>query len=192
MQIPVRVSFRNMPTSDAVEAACLEEAERLERFDDRIVGCAVVVSRPHQHSQRGNLYEVRIEVSIPGEDVFVNRGPGQHAQDEDVFLALREAFEAARRQVQDRVDKRRHQVKHHDEPPQGRVLRLFPEDGYGFIETSDGRELYFHEGSVQHGVFGQLQPGDSVRFVEEEGPKGPRALSVRRLGSRQRGSPGAP
>ena len=70
------------------------------------------------------------------------------------------------------------QVKRHEAAPQGRVARLFPEEGYGFIESVDGREIYFHRNAVVNGGFERLAVGAAVRFAEASGDKGPQASTV--------------
>jgi cold shock CspA family protein len=95
---------------------------------------------------------------------------------------MRDAFDTARRKLEDYVRRRRQAVKAHEVPPHGRVSRLFPQEDYGFIETPDGREIYFHRHSVLHDAFERLQVGAEVTFAEEEGKKGPQASTVRLVG----------
>ncbi|MHC5022358.1 MAG: HPF/RaiA family ribosome-associated protein [Planctomycetota bacterium] len=178
MQKPVQVAFRGMKVSDAVEAACWEEAAKLERYFDRMTGCRVVIAEPHRQHRKGNLFEVRIDLTVPGGEIVVTREPPAHHADEDVFVALRDAFDTARRRLEDFARRRRGQVKAHEPQARGRVARLFQDDGYGFIEDDDGRELYFHRNSVLGDGFGRLAIGTTVRFAEEEGDKGPQASSV--------------
>lgn len=189
MQVPVQVTFRDMPVSDAVEAACLKEAAGLERFYDRITSCRVVVAESHRRHQKGNLYEVRLDVAVPGRVLAVNREPAEHHRDEDVHVAVREAFDRMRRQLEDHARRARGQVKVHDQPPYGRVARLVPEKAHGFIETTDGREIYFSSNSVLDGGFDRLEVGTEVRFAEEAGDKGPQASSVTPVGRHHHASP---
>ncbi len=122
MQVPVQVTFRDMPVSDAIEAACWEESEKLERYYDRITSCRIVVAESHHRRQKGNLFEIRIDLAVPGRVLVVNREPSKHHRDEDVYVAIREAFERARRQLEDFVDRQRGQVKTHEELPGGRQV----------------------------------------------------------------------
>ena len=92
-------------------------------------------------------------------------------------MALRDAFDAARRQLQDYARRQRADTKVHVEPPHGRVSKLLPD--YGFLTTPDGREIYFHRNSVLGDAFETLAIDTPVRFVEEEGDKGPQASTVR-------------
>lgn len=187
MQVPLEVSFRNMERSPELEAAVREKAAKLEEFYDRITACRVVVEAPHEHHQKGNLYHVRVYLSLPEHDVAVDRDPGEHHAHEDVQVAIRDAFKAARRQLQDVVRKLRGKTKSHETPPHGRVKQVFPSaadpgEGYGFIETPDGRAVYFHAHSLLGVELKGVGPGMEVRFVEEQGEQGPQATSVQVVG----------
>jgi cold shock CspA family protein len=100
------------------------------------------------------------------------------AEADDLHVAIRSSFDAAERQLEDYVRLRRGDVKTHEEPLRGRVARVFPDEGYGFIETAEGREVYFHERAVRQGRFAELRPGDTVTFGEELGEEGPQANFV--------------
>ncbi len=182
MQIPLQISFRNMDPSPAVEARIREKAAKLERFHDRIVGCTVVVEAPHRHHHKGKLYNVRIEISVPGKNVVVDRArPIDHAH-EDVYVALRDAFDAAVRRLEDQTRKMRGSVKAHEEPTHGKIENLFGD--YGFITTAEGDEVYFHRNSVVGADFDALEVGNEVSLVvaEEEGEKGLQASTVKPIG----------
>jgi ribosome-associated translation inhibitor RaiA len=113
MQMPLKISFDGMDSSPAVEARIREKAAKLERFYDRIVGCSVVVVAPHRHHHKGKLYSVRIDLSVPGHDIHIGRaGPENHAH-EDVYVALRDSFNAAGRLLEDHVRRMRGDVKTH-------------------------------------------------------------------------------
>jgi cold shock CspA family protein/ribosome-associated translation inhibitor RaiA len=181
MQIPVEISFRGVPRWEKAEAEVRERAAELERFFNRITSCRVLIEAPHLHSQKGQLYHVRVDLTVPGREIVVKRDPALHQSHEDLYLAIRDAFRSVRRQLQDYVRERRGLTKTHDTPPHGRVTKLFPQEGYGFVETADGREVYFHRNSVL-GEFAHLEIGTEVRFVEEPGEKGPQATSLRPVG----------
>lgn len=182
MKLPLQVSFRHMEHSEAIEAIVREKAARLDTFAGDIMSCRVVVEPAAKHHQHGNLYEVRIDLTLAGEEIAVTREPSEHTEYRDIQVALRDAFDTARRKLEDYVRRRRGSIKAHEVPPHGRVSQLFPEQGYGFLETPDGREIYFHRHSVLHGAFDRLQVGIEVTFVEEEGQKGPQASTVRLVG----------
>jgi cold shock CspA family protein len=182
MELPLQIAFHNLPHSGAIEQVIRDKAERLDRFCDHIMGCRVVVEMPHQHHQHGNLYQVRIDITVPGEEIVVNREPSAHTAFKDITVAIRDAFDSALRQLEDYVRRRRGLVKAHETLPHARVARIYPHEDYGFLTTPDGREIYFHRQSVVHGNFDQLEAGTEVTFVEEEGDKGPQASTVKVVG----------
>ncbi|MHC5010164.1 MAG: cold shock domain-containing protein [Planctomycetota bacterium] len=182
MQIPLEVVFHGVARSAAAEHLITRHADKLERFYDRITSCRVVVTAPHRRRRTGVRYAVRIDITVPKNEIVVNRHPEKGALHEDLESAVRDAFSAAVRRLEDHVRKIRGDVKAHATPPHGRVSNLFPDAGYGFIETPDGDEIYFHWNSVLDGGFSLLEVGTEVRFVEEPGEHGPNATSVRPAG----------
>jgi cold shock CspA family protein/ribosome-associated translation inhibitor RaiA len=199
MILPLQISFRNMKSSEAVEARVREEVSKLETFYQKIMHCRVVVELPHKHRRKGDLYHVRIDLTVPGEEVVVRHEPSleaslrqvdaekrsksaeAHAAHKDVYVVIRDAFKEARRQLQDYTRRTRGQTKRHESMPAGRVSKLFPDKDYGFLETADGREIYFHRQSVLNRAFDRLKIGSSVSFIEERGEKGIQASTVRRV-----------
>ncbi len=181
METPLQVTFRGMDPSEAVRTNIEEKVEKLERVFDRITSCRVVVELPHRHKSKGKLFEINIELVVPGDVIVVNRTPSEAHAREDIYVALRDAFNTTRRQLEDYARKRRKEVKTHREPPRAKVVRLFEEQDYGFLQTPDGREIYFHRNSVIDG-FDRLEVGSEVRFVEGRGEEGPQASTVERLG----------
>jgi ribosome-associated translation inhibitor RaiA len=121
MQVPVQVTFRDMPVSDAVEASCWDEAAKLDRYFDRITSCRVVVAASHRRHLKGNRFDVRIVLNVPGQELVVSRRPPEHHADEDIGVAVREAFDTARRQLEEYARKQRGQVKLHEVPPVPKV-----------------------------------------------------------------------
>lgn len=184
MQLPLQVTFRNMDASPMVEVAVREKAEKLERFIDRIMGCRVTIEAPNRRHHKGKLYHVRIDITVPGGEIVVNKEKPKNHAHEDVYVAIRDAFNAAKRRLEDHARKRRGDVKVHEAPLHGKVLQLFPAEDYGFIAAADGREIYFHRNSVVNGSFDDLEEGSEVRFVIalKEGIKGPQASTVRPVG----------
>jgi ribosomal subunit interface protein len=178
MQTPLQITFRDMDPSPAIEARIREKAAKLERFFDRITSCRVVVEARNKHQRTGRLYAVRIDLRLPGEEVVAGHGHPQDHAHEDVHVAIRDAFDALGRRLEDHARRFRAEVKQHTAPAHGRVARLFPD--YGFVETADGQEVYFHRNSVAEGSFAHLRAGDEVRLVvaEGEGEKGAQASTV--------------
>ncbi len=182
MSAELEIVLRDVePYEEPVRAAINEKFAKLERFSGDIMGCRVVVEAPHRHRREGRLFHVRIDLTLPGKVVVVDREPHAHVAHEDIHVAVRDAFRAARRKLEDRVRLLRREVKLHETPPQGFVSKIFPKDGYGFIGTPDGREIYFHKNSVLDDAFARLAAGRKVSFFEEEGEKGPQASTVRLL-----------
>lgn len=182
MHVPLEIRFHNVDPSAAVETAVREAAAKLEQFADDITSCRVTVEGPHKRHQQGNLFAVHVDVRYAGGEVVASREPSERHAHEDVYVAVRDAFRAARRQLQDRVRIRRGDVKPHAAEPHGRILSLDPTRDCGLIETSDKREIYFHRNSVLNASFGELEPGVEVRFSEERGDAGPQASTVRVIG----------
>ena len=173
MRVPLQITARNISLSDAAKSSIEDKAAKLDSISDAIISCRVVVEVPHRHQHQGVLYNVRIDLTVPGNELVIKREPH-----EDLYVAIRDAFDAARRQLQDYQRRQRGHVKVHEEAPLARVSKLFPSDGYGFLETPDGREIYFHGHSVLGGGFSHLEIGTEVRFAEEDGDKGPQASTV--------------
>jgi cold shock CspA family protein/ribosome-associated translation inhibitor RaiA len=206
MENPLQITFRNMPPSAAIEDAIREKAAKMESYYDHIVGCHVVIEAPHRHHHKGKAYLVRIDLKVPGGELVINRGrnrlnaakirdpelagkdlaenhePSKHAAHEDLYVAIRDAFNAAGRKLQDYARRRRGEVKAHEPAALARVTRILSEEDYGFLETPDGREVYFHKNSVLQPGFNHLAVGSEVYFAEEVGDKGPKATTVRLAG----------
>ncbi|OGI43057.1 MAG: 30S ribosomal protein S30 [Candidatus Muproteobacteria bacterium RBG_16_64_11] len=180
MKLPLQVVFRNMAASAAVEAKIRERAEQLDRIYEHIMSCRVIVEAHHKHHHQGNLYHARIDLKVPDTEIVASREPDEHHAHEDVFVAVRDAFDAVGRRLEDYARRRRGQVKVHEVPPHGRIAELNPD--YGMIETADGRLVYFHRNSVLDADFDQLKIGTEVRFVEEVGELGPQASTVYVIG----------
>jgi ribosomal subunit interface protein len=108
MQIPLQITIRGIEHSDALETHIRNKADKLDEFFDHIMSCRVVVEVPHKHHHQGKQFNVRLDIGVPGSEIVVNR---DHA--EDVYVALRDAFDAAKRQVEDYVRKIRGDIKTH-------------------------------------------------------------------------------
>lgn len=173
MKTPLQITFRDMERSDALETHIREKADKLETFFDPIMSCRVVVEMPHQHKHQGKFFNVRLDIGVPGSEIVVNRD-----QHEDVYVALRDAFDAAGRQLKDYARRLHGETKVHPQEFTGLVARLVPEEGYGFIRRADGNELYFNADNLVNSRFDQLQEGVEVKFIEEMAAEGPQAKRV--------------
>lgn len=179
MQTPVQINFQDVTHSPAIENLIQEKAQELQRYFGRIVSCRVALRAPHKHRRNNSsYYHVTVEVSVPGKDVVAGREPGAAGSHDDLRTAIRDSFRAAKRQLQNHAHRMRREVKTVVSPPHGRILRLFPYEGYGFLIREDGQEVYFHRHAVLDGEFDQLKVGDEVRFADEVGEKGLQATTV--------------
>ncbi|MBC8072627.1 MAG: ribosome-associated translation inhibitor RaiA [Deltaproteobacteria bacterium] len=111
MKLPLEITFRNVARTDELEERIRTKAAKLDRFFDNITGCRVVVESPHNHHQKGNRYLVRIDLSVPGGEIVVNRDQQTHDH-EDIGIALRDAFSAAQRQLQAYAEKHNPATSH--------------------------------------------------------------------------------
>ncbi|MDH4192495.1 MAG: HPF/RaiA family ribosome-associated protein [Betaproteobacteria bacterium] len=173
MQVPLQITFHDLPPSNALEARIREKAGRLDTFHPRIMSCRVVIEARDRHRQQGKQYTARIDVRVPRHEVVINRD-----HDEDVFVAVRDGFDAMTRRLEDVVRIERGDVKAHDIAQHGRVTRLFTDEGYGFIVTPDRREFYFSRDNVVEPSFDHLEPGIAVQFIEEAADEGAQAKRV--------------
>jgi len=113
MMIPLQITWRDIDKSEAVEASVREHAEKLDQFCDHINSCRVVIEAPHHHKNKGNIFHISIDITAPGKEIAVTRDPSKHQAHEDMYVAIRDAFNAARRQVQEYVRIQRGDVKTH-------------------------------------------------------------------------------
>jgi len=113
MQLPLQITFHNIPTSEAVETKIRERAEKLARITDNIMACRVTVDAPHKHRHKGSTYQVRIDLNVPGNEIVVSRDPGLNHAHEDIYVTIRDAFNAVRRQLENYVRQRQGNDKQH-------------------------------------------------------------------------------
>ena len=197
MQEHLQITFRDFAASEWIERRVRDEVARLDRYYPRILGCKVLLGFAHGRHATGNRFRVRIDLALAGGDIVVSHEPDLHASLQDVeigrptkkleteperkhlIVAVDEAFETARRRLQDFAARQRGETKLHEPSPRGRVVRLDAAGEYGFLEAGDGHEVYFHRNSVLDGGFDDLAVGSDVVFSEQAGEQGPRASAVR-------------
>ncbi|MBI5328444.1 MAG: ribosome-associated translation inhibitor RaiA [Deltaproteobacteria bacterium] len=177
MKLQLQITSLNFEITDIIKEQIREKVEKLDNFYSHIMRCRVVIEVPHRHKHKGMLYDIHIYMTVPGGEIVIKREP-----DEDIYVAIRDAFDAALRKLEDYARKQRGDTKRHEEIPPAMVSAIFPDKGYGFITTLDGREIYFHENSVLNNEFKLLKVGAEVHFAEEQGEKGPQASTVRIIG----------
>ena len=196
MLLPVQITFRNIEDHVGLDDYVQKEAAKLERFYSRISSCRVVVERP-QRATSSKCFHVRIDLGVPNEELVVKHIPSLRGTLEDMQTqksrreaksvlvhknpkrAIHEAFQEMGRQLQDYAHRQTGAVKAKQSTREASVKEVLPTEGYGFLETDDGRTVYFHQASVLDGHFPQLRIGTRVKFVEEQGDKGPQASTVK-------------
>jgi len=203
MLLPVQITFRNMDDHTGLDDYVQKEAAKLEHFYSRISSCRVIVERP-QGAASSKFYHVRIDLGVPNEELVVKHVPSLHGILQDMQTqksrrearsilgqrnpkrAIHEAFQEMGRQLQDYARRQEGAMKT-KQGAQGAVVKeISPQQGYGFLETDDGRAVYFHQASVLDGHFPQLRVGTKVHFHEEQGDKGPQASTVKVIHPRKR------
>ncbi len=183
MQTQAEIQFQGLAATPAIRDAIDKHVAELEQRWGRITACRVAVKAPGQHHRKGGLYEVHVRLALPdGREVNVERTPPADERHADLTFAIDDAFKHARRQLQDQVRRTQGHVKHREGPPTGTVVRLDPSGEFGFLETADGQEIYFHRNSVLNDSFARLQVGSHVTYAEEPGDKGTQATTVRLVG----------
>lgn len=195
MTLPIQVTFRNTEPSGRLEAVVHKEAAKLEKFYPRIMSCRVSIELPEHRRRFGTLHRIRIDLGLPGGELVVKSEPNLrdsipeearkatkqlevNTPHKHIELAIRDAFRSARRQLEDYARRQRGDVKAHEDN-RAQVVELHPNQGYGLLETPDGRHIYFHRNSVLRGSFGRMKVGSAVAFAEEQGDHGPQASTVR-------------
>ncbi len=180
MQVPVQITFRHMEPDSSARTQVEHRLAELEQFYDRIIACQVVVEESHRHQRQGKIFHIRIEMTVPGRTITVDRDPAEHHAHEDAHVAIRDAFDAVRRQLEDHARRQRGEEKVHAAAPIGHITQVFPDRGYAFLTTAEGEEVYVHRNSVAEDGFARLRVGDKVRYAlaPDPGEKGPQASTV--------------
>lgn len=180
MQIEPQIRFRGMDPSPSVEEIVRERIARLSRFHDRITSCVVVIEAPHRRGHQGKIYRAQVNITVPGATIVTGRISDNDHAHEDVYVAIRDSFDAAQRQLEDITRKKSgHRVKAHPETLRGKIARLVQDEGYGFIIAPDGREFFFRRESMTSAEqWTALSEGSEVRFSEHAGAQGPHATAV--------------
>lgn len=171
--LPVQITIKDIPTSPAVESHIRKKVEKLQKVFSRITSCRVVVEQPQRHKHQGKLFNVRIDVAVPGKEFVATR-----KHDEDMYITIRDAFNAMERQLEEYGRKRHGRVKTHNNLLHGHVTRMMPEEGYGFIQGVDGNDYYFSMTNVAYPNFAALSIGDAVEYMAEVLSEGRQAHHV--------------
>jgi cold shock CspA family protein/ribosome-associated translation inhibitor RaiA len=187
MQVPLELTFEGCEPSDELRDEVERQMAHLEKFSQRVTSCHVIIHGASRRHRQGGSVRVDVRLAMPqGRDVIVNTAHGDRPETEHPKVAIAEAFAAARRRLEDAVREMRGDVKTHVAQDNGKIARFLAGQDCGFIETADGREVYFHRNAVLTGAFGRLKVGDEVRFVEDMGDNGPQASTVELAGGHRR------
>ena len=181
LQTPPEITFHNLDSSPALEAEIRQRIEKLERLYDRLIGVRVSIEALHNQHRTGNVYECHINLMVPGPDLVVSRKPHkakEKYQNPDAYTAVRDAFQAAERQLKEYKQKQAGDTKRHEPLMQGQVAEMHPEEDYGYLLTAEGALLYFNRAAVINGDFDQYERGDVVHYVAGNGESGPSAVKV--------------
>ncbi len=184
MDIPLEITFRGLDQSADLEHLIRVKAAKLKKLCSDIVSLRVTVEEEFKPQNIGLSRSVRLECNVPpSKDLVIKREAMDQDQHKDVGMLLREAFEAAWVTLQKLREKQKGKVKTHPEQEVVALVdRLFYHEGFGFLKTIDGRDVYFHRNSVLGRNFDDLKPGDGVTFAAEMGEEGLRATSVHLVG----------
>jgi cold shock CspA family protein/ribosome-associated translation inhibitor RaiA len=190
MEVPLQIAFKNLDSSTFIENLIRERAARMERLHANIISCRVVVQVPHRSPESGKPpIGVSVEVEVPGKKRLIGKDEQErHEAKNDQYAVVSRAFEAVERQLKSDADVKRGDVKRHEgDGETGRIVRLFPNEDYGFIEVRGSTDLYFTRNAVTGGNFDDLEVGTMVEVsrATAEGPMGPQASSVKLLNARR-------
>lgn len=190
MEVPLQIAFKNLDSSTFIENLIRERAARMERLHANIISCRVVVQVPHRSPESGKPpIGVSVEVEVPGKKMLIGKDEQErHEAKNDQYAVVSRAFEAVERQLKSDADVKRGDVKRHESDGEtGRIVRLFPNEDYGFIEVRGSTDLYFTRNAVTGGNFDDLEIGTMVEIsrATAEGPMGPQASSVKLLNARR-------
>jgi ribosomal subunit interface protein len=172
MLLEPSINFLNFPHSPVLEEHVSEKINKLNQFYQNIMHCDVALILTQNKKHQGKLYNVRIKLTVPGEELSVTK-----PTDEDVYVAVRDAFQVITRRLREYSARRRQNVKLHPRFHHGVIARIFPEEGYGFID-SNGSEYYFSVTNVAYPDFARLNSGMEVQFLESWGDDGRQANRV--------------
>jgi cold shock CspA family protein/ribosome-associated translation inhibitor RaiA len=173
LPLNIFIEGRNLEILPEWKAKIEEELNRLQNhYNDPIVSARVEIIGTGHHKQ--GQFEIRIVATVPGNVLTVTR------QGELVHPLIIESFDVLDRRLKETSATKQQKVKNHQETAlNGKILRIFPDEDFGFIEMVDGSEVYFHANAVKKGKFENLQVGQKVKLAWEEGLKGPQASWVR-------------
>ena len=181
MQQPLEITFRDVERTPSLEKLIYKEASKLDKAHNNVIRCRIAVEKPHEYQKTGNPFRIRLEILVPkNPEIVVTRDPSDEEMHNPLEFIIKDTFKTAKRRLRKLEDRQRWDVKKHPEQETTAVIeKLFQKEGYGFLRTVDGQEIYFHRNSVLNDEFDRLEIGTGVNFVKKMGKKGPQASSVR-------------
>lgn len=181
MQVPPEVALRELDATDELRDTIQEGIDDLEEVYPNLISCRTVVADDTPGQQSGSNYRVRLDLSIPGTNFVVEEDNAGPDSTRSARQTLKDAFSTARRRLKKEKDRQRGDVKVHELPPHGRIVRLLTDDTgvrYGFIESREGERIYFHEDALVDLDYADLEIGSEVRIAVAAGDGGPQASTV--------------
>jgi cold shock CspA family protein/ribosome-associated translation inhibitor RaiA len=184
MKIPPEITYRNVEKTNAIDTLVNEKVAKLEHVCNYINSCHIAIEKTHDRPRSGSPYRVRIDMTVPpGHELVAESNPSESNQYDPLDAVIRDAFNIARQQLV-KLTKQQHESdrsKSYEavQETTALVTKLFRDQGYGFLKTFDGREIYFHSNSVLHNDFERLEIGTGVHFSLEQGEEGPQASTVK-------------
>jgi ribosomal subunit interface protein len=182
MKVPPEITYRDVDKTAAIDTLINEKIAKLERLCDYISSCHIAIEKAHDRPKSGSPYRVRIDLTLPpSHELVADSNPAESNQYVELDTVIRDAFSKIERQLKEQTRQQRESEKTKSgsaSDTTALVVRLFEADGYGFIKSLDGEEIYFHRNSVLHDDFDRLEVATGVRFEAEEGEKGPQATTV--------------
>lgn len=181
MEVPIEITFRGVDHTDTLDQLIRDKAARLERFHDRLTSCHIVVEHPQEHLSSGRPWRVRLDLTVPpGNEIVVRKEPGKGDMHEQLTTVIKDAFDAAERQLKELHERQRGDVKQDAESESvGIVSRVLPDEGYGFITDPSEQDIYFHRNAVLNHEFERITEGTAVWYQAELGEDGLQATAVR-------------
>jgi ribosome-associated translation inhibitor RaiA len=161
----IHITFHQLDHSKALGQRISNKAQKLLKFHPYVSYCRIVVNQPHHHKHKGNLYNIHLEIKVPGQELVINKQPGVKTHPhQDPYVAVDDAFKAAERSLNRYKEKMEGIIKHHQPPLHGTISKL--ENNYGYIESPNHSEIYFHENTLDSKMkFSDLTVGSTVHFA---------------------------
>lgn len=183
MKVPAEITYRDVDKTSAIDNLVQEKIAKLERVCGYLNSCRIAIEKVQDRPRSGSPFRVRIDMTVPpSHELVADSHPNEQNQYVELDTVIRDAFSRAERQLKELTRQQREsdraQNQNLEDDVTALVVRLFRDQGYGFIKTLSGEEIYFHQNSVIHDDFDRLEVGTAVRFVAQPGEQGLQASTV--------------